>query len=253
MTSQIVMKIKLRFKLIQQRSSLGHGQRHRVIEENSTRTPNDMTIADGVDEIRECDDCGRRLGIHLRTRSTLPHFCRPMLPSTEYPEDETCRYGLSRRWSDRDGTILWILANPSTADGKIDDHTITKVCKFTEGLGLSSLIAMNLYAMRATHPGDLRDKRDLVADSDRYIDSAVEEADICFVGWGGCLANIRHYDVPFRQRLEDVVELASPLEQVFCLGPNRGWGPKPWHPGATCAQPSRNPGEQVRIPWKLEP
>ena len=167
-----------------------------------------MEIADGIDEIRKCDDCGRRLGIHVRTRATLPHFCRPMLSSADYPEDEQYRYGLSRRWGSG-GTVLWILADPSTADGEVDDHTITKVCRFTESLGLSSLLVMNLYAMRATHPSDLRDKSDLVADSDRHIMEAVNEADTCFVGWGGCLANIRHQDVPFGQRIRDVVELAS--------------------------------------------
>jgi hypothetical protein len=131
-----------------------------------------------------------------------------MLSSADYPEDEQYRYGLSRRWGSG-GTVLWILADPSTADGEVDDHTITKVCRFTESLGLSSLLVMNLYAMRATHPSDLRDKSDLVADSDRHIMEAVNEADTCFVGWGGCLANIRHQDVPFGQRIRDVVELAS--------------------------------------------
>jgi len=176
-----------------------------------------------------------------------------MLPSQglEYPENKRYRYGLRRKWG-VSKTALWILANPSTADSEIDDHTITKVCKFTEGLGLQSLIVMNLYARRATDPNSLHGQKELVGDSDVYIKKAVKEAWICFVGWGGCLANIRHDDVPFSERILDVVSLLSELEPLFCLGPEKGCGPRPWHPGASCVQPNPTPGEQQRIPWRLE-
>ncbi len=51
--------------------------------------------------------------------------------------------------------ILWIMLNPSTADGIDDDPTIRTIVTFSELWGYNRLIVGNLYAYRATRTRDL--------------------------------------------------------------------------------------------------
>jgi len=50
---------------------------------------------------------------------------------------------------------LFIMLNPSTADGNINDPTIRKCIKFAKREGCTSLTVINLYALRATNPSEL--------------------------------------------------------------------------------------------------
>lgn len=183
---------------------------------------------------RRCAKCSRRLGIHATTGHALRHFCcpvRPMDATSRYPEDLTHWYGLNRIWGPG-RPALWILANPSTADGEVDDPTIAEVCTFTENLTrLQSVVVMNLYSRRATDARDLREKGDLVGDADVYIEQAVQTSEICIVGWGRCLDKSHpHHDVSVVQRIEEVLRISSRLAPLMCLGYSEGNEMRPWHP-----------------------
>lgn len=65
------------------------------------------------------------------------------------------RYTLDRMWARGGYTILWVMLNPSTADGTKDDATIRRCINFSSAWGFSGLTVVNLYAYRATKPADL--------------------------------------------------------------------------------------------------
>ncbi len=47
--------------------------------------------------------------------------------------DEQYRYRLDRTWDLELGKVLFVMLNPSRANGLKDDHTITKCIRFTAG------------------------------------------------------------------------------------------------------------------------
>ena len=61
------------------------------------------------------------------------------------------RFTLERAWSEGSG-VTWIMLNPSTADAAIDDPTIRRVIRFSQGWGHGSLRVLNLSPLRTPHP-----------------------------------------------------------------------------------------------------
>lgn len=53
------------------------------------------------------------------------------------------------------GTVAFCMLNPSTADATLDDPTIRRCTYFARRWGYSRLAVCNLYARRATQPGNL--------------------------------------------------------------------------------------------------
>src|SRR5687767_7200334 len=72
-------------------------------------------------------------------------------------DDQRYRYQLVRGWSG-EPPIVWVMLNPSTADGTQDDHTIRKIVQFSRNWGYGSLTVVNLFALRATKPTALVDQ-----------------------------------------------------------------------------------------------
>lgn len=73
---------------------------------------------------------------------------------------ERYRYTLWRRWSswplpDKSPCMVFVMLNPSTADGKQDDPTIRRCMGFANSHGFSAMLVVNLFAFRATNPRDL--------------------------------------------------------------------------------------------------
>lgn len=65
----------------------------------------------------------------------------------------TYRYALTRAWQpDYRDTIVFLMLNPSTADGTDDDPTIRRCVGFADRWGYGRLLVLNLYAFRATDP-----------------------------------------------------------------------------------------------------
>lgn len=69
-------------------------------------------------------------------------------------DDGRYRYQLNRAWS-TDHPAVFIMLNPSTADGTQDDPTIRRCVGFAKALGCGGLVVVNLYALRATDPREL--------------------------------------------------------------------------------------------------
>lgn len=106
--------------------------------------------------------------------------------------DGVYRYRLWRVWNPDAPTIVWVLLNPSTADGETDDPTVRRCVGFARSWHAGSITIVNLYAYRATDPRDLiRAVRSIRIhpigpENDEHIEQAVKSPGLAQVvcGWG---------------------------------------------------------------------
>lgn len=70
--------------------------------------------------------------------------------------DGPYRYRLWRTWAPTLPRCVFVMLNPSTADANQDDPTIRRCIAFATTWGYGSLDVVNLYALRATDPRELR-------------------------------------------------------------------------------------------------
>ena len=103
--------------------------------------------------------------------------------------DGEYRYSLIREWDESNQKrVVFVLLNPSTADGVGEDQT-TKVCiEFAKRWGCGSLQIVNLFAYRATDPSDLKNVKDynrMVGEHNyHFIQNALKSANKIVVAWG---------------------------------------------------------------------
>jgi len=108
------------------------------------------------------------------------------------------RYELHREWDKNKGKVLFIMLNPSTADGLNNDLTTIRCINFAKKWGYGGIMIGNIYPFRAKRPKDLR--KWLKNHGDLY-------------DFNECEANQAH-----------VEQMAKQAEQVVCA-----WGCN--HPG----------------------
>lgn len=66
------------------------------------------------------------------------------------------RWTLTRCWDFHAPWCGWIMLNPSTADHREDDATIRRCMGFARAWGYGGITVLNLFALRATNPQELR-------------------------------------------------------------------------------------------------
>lgn len=95
------------------------------------------------------------------------------------------RYRLERTWG-AGLPLLFVMLNPSTADGMADDPTIRKCIGFARRAGRGGIIVENLFAFRATKPRDLaRAGFPVGPENDSHlVRSAVDGGLVAVVAWG---------------------------------------------------------------------
>jgi len=95
------------------------------------------------------------------------------------------RYVLSRQWPRGEGRAVFIMLNPSTADGERDDPTIRRCMGFAHDWGFARLEVLNLFAFRATRPEQLKQARRPVGPAnDRHLRRSVKDARLVLLAWG---------------------------------------------------------------------
>ena len=103
------------------------------------------------------------------------------------------RYSLTREWArpspaanDKGGSAcLFVMLNPSTADGMDDDPTIRRCVSFANSWGYGRLVVCNLFALRATDPRALYKSADPVGSLNVVTVAAnVVEAGLIVCAWG---------------------------------------------------------------------
>lgn len=96
----------------------------------------------------------------------------------------TYRYALERRWSGAPA-VLFVMLNPSTADGEHDDPTIRRCIGFARSWGYGALLVANLLAFRATDPDDLPAMPDAVGpENDAWLARLSRRAALVVAAWG---------------------------------------------------------------------
>ncbi|QUC63828.1 DUF1643 domain-containing protein (plasmid) [Streptomyces sp. A2-16] len=86
-------------------------------------------------------------GLHLQTGSAGSAVLSPC---------GTYRYRLDRVWDEQAPPLVWVMLNPSTADGDEDDATLRRVTSFSKNAGHGGLTVVNLFALRSRDPRELR-------------------------------------------------------------------------------------------------
>lgn len=115
----------------------------------------------------------------------------------------TYRYRLARDLDalGGEGTLLFVMLNPSTADADLDDHTIRRCRKLTAAEGYARLEVVNLFAYRSKDPVTLRFVDDPVGpENDAHIEAAARDADRIVAAWS-------HVERRLRWRVGEVMRL----------------------------------------------
>lgn len=132
------------------------------------------------------------------------------------------RYKLSRKWSFGrfddiypKGQLCFVLLNPSTADDVLDDQTIRRCITISKRDGYSEMVVVNLFAARATHPGELLTVDDPIGpDNDTFVSDAISRAAAVVFGWGATVPAALGVNQQFRAHVHSLRSGHQPL----CLG-----------------------------------
>ena len=80
-----------------------------------------------------------------------------MKRDAEFSSCGSYRNSLSRIWDESLPAVLFIMLNPSTADGTKDDPSIRRCISYAKDWGFGSLFVGNLFALKSTKPTGLLD------------------------------------------------------------------------------------------------
>jgi hypothetical protein len=99
------------------------------------------------------------------------------------------RYNLTRTWDDTLPQVFWIMLNPSTADSIKNDHTISKVVKFSSLAGFGTAIVLNLFAYRTPYPASLfqahKEGVDIIGpENDKFLQEPTRIGATVVLAWG---------------------------------------------------------------------
>lgn len=132
------------------------------------------------------------------------------------------RYLLTRTWGEG-SRCLFIMLNPSTADGEQDDNTIRRCVSFAKREGAGSLAVVNLMAYRSTDPDLLPEDDEALGPENRsYLEREMAACDGPIIAaWGSHKAADRY--IPL---VRDILSGAG--REISCLKlSTRG---RPYHP-----------------------
>jgi len=129
------------------------------------------------------------------------------------------------------GYVLWVLANPSTADAVADDATERRGWAFTEFWGYGEMVFTNVSPFRSTDPKLVQPlPLEIEAMNAGYLVHHAERAAIIVCGWG------THADKQLAARAAGILKRAAPEGKIYTLGLTKDGSPKhPLYLGADIA------------------
>lgn len=102
-----------------------------------------------------------------------------------FDEQRLYRYLWGQVWPDGRDIVTWIMLNPSTADEHQDDATIRRCRDFSKRWGFSTMLIVNLFALRSSRPLALQRADDPVGPlNDLAIEEAAKSAALVVCAWG---------------------------------------------------------------------
>lgn len=147
--------------------------------------------------------------------------------------DGVYRYELRRTWDVGLPPLWWIMLNPSTADALTDDPTIGRCRALAKREHAGGIIVVNLFALRATDPAELRRHPDPVGpDADRFYPGHDVRVVAAWGAHGSLHGRDRHVT---RLLTERGVRLR-------CLGTTKTGAPR---------HPLYVPGDSPLEPWRM--
>ena len=113
---------------------------------------------------------------------------------------------------------MFVGLNPSTADEKNDDPTLTRCINYAKSWGYGGVCMANLFAFRATEPSVMKSAKDPVgSQNNEWLKSLASEAGLVVAAWGN--------DGSYLGRSKQVIAL---LPNIYCLKMNKSG--EPAHP-----------------------
>lgn len=151
--------------------------------------------------------------------------------SAEISDCGRYRWWLRRSWSYFEkgqvmrgkGVCCFVMLNPSTADGLVDDPTIRRCIGFAQDWGYNVLSVRNLFPWRATDPNELFQASTVTGGARGEAELlAAATSDLLVVAWGA--------KVPFGRDREALAlfEKGFPTVPLWCLGQTKNHRPR--HP-----------------------
>lgn len=136
-----------------------------------------------------------------------------------FSNDRQYRYALWRIWNPNRPLLMQVSLNPSDANEKRNDPTITRGVVRADRNSFGGFLMSNLYSLVSTDPKKLLDSTiDAIGElTDYYIKKMVELSERQLCGWGSFK--------PVVNRADDVYKM---LTNPYCLGTNADGQPK--HP-----------------------
>lgn len=152
------------------------------------------------------------------------------------------RYTLTRGpWLNGEGTVLFVMLNPSTADEQRDDNTIRRCIGFAQSWGFQRLTVGNLYALRATDPRELFRVKDPVGPRNGLaLIELASHADEVVVAWGAT----QHPEPGRASHVLDLLQAAFGAVQCLGLTPATG---QPRHPLYVARDAARRPYARAEV------
>jgi len=148
----------------------------------------------------------------------------PEVQNAVISDDEKYRYVLVRQWDTSRPLVVFLMLNPSTADGSQDDATTRSCRAIAQNSGFGGMLFVNLYAYRAKNPSTLYMVQDPIGpDNDKSLRWVCARAEKIIVAWGN-----RGPSVVANQILHVMNVLSSYWDVMYSLGTtNQG---QPTHP-----------------------
>ncbi len=157
-----------------------------------------------------------------------------------FSDCQTYRYRLERTWG-HSGRLTWVMLNPSTADATQDDPTIRRIISFTKTFGYDGAWVVNLFALRATDPAQLKCHRDPVGPLNFQEITAVFDAPAPIICAWGANAAAKEQAAKFLWRAY------CEKRQLFSLGRTKRGSPR--HPLYVPASQTMEPfPKQASVP-----
>ena len=128
------------------------------------------------------------------------------------------RYALWRMWDGDKPLVMIIGLNPSTADEKLNDPTITRCISFARSWGYGGVCVTNLFGFRATSPTQLKAYHDPIGkENDAWVHEMAKGAAITVAAWGN-----------HGKFLNRSLDILPSLDQLHCIKMNKSG--EPAHP-----------------------
>lgn len=165
--------------------------------------------------------------IRRRARSCLMSHIY-LFAGAEISECKRYRYRLWRCWDNDKPTCLFVMLNPSTADGENDDPTIRRCVSFAKREGCGMLMVVNLFAYRTAYPKELLESRDRGSDiigpqNETFIYHEAMASRLVIAAWGA-QPYLRGRD----KSVEALIRQARDDRKIHCLGTTKSGAPR--HP-----------------------